>query len=189
MDAKVFWRLMVLLVFPFSTPAMAALITEGVDYVDGANPNIGIVDVGITTVGGSINGECAGPGLPFICTFGAGPGTDPVDRFTFDIAMGAAVTSIEIDLITGLTAPAGFTTELDFDGGILSGLAPGLYIPLIVSPLTDPITLAISGDESTLSGSYTLDWTVTIEAIAVPAPAPLVLMALAGALIGVRRRG
>ena len=193
MDAKEMWRLMALSLVLFATPTMAVSITEGVDYVDGGNPNIGVVDVGITTVSGSINGECAGPGLPFICTFGAGPGADPLDRFTFDVATGAAVTGIDFDLTNVVLAPVGFSMEIDIDGvATFSGLTPGIYSAVGLPLVTDPVTLSISGDESTLSGSFILDWTVTIEAVAVSAPAPLLLMTLAAGWIllpmGRRRR-
>jgi len=184
MLAKEMWRLIALSVVLFSTPTMAVSITEGLDYVDGANPNIGVVDVGITTVSGSINGECAGPGLPFICTFGAGPGADPLDRFTFDVAAGAAVIGIDFDLTNVVLAPAGFSMEIDIDGfATFSGLSPGVYSALGLPPLTDPVTLSIGGDESTLSGPFIVDWTVTIEAVAVSAPAPLLLMTFAAGWI------
>jgi len=167
-----------------SASANAALIVEGTDYADGPNPNIGAVGAGTTTISGNINGECAGPGLPFDCGFGAGPGADPVDRFTFDVAPGVAVTGIEFDILSGLTAPAGFTAEIDFDAAVFSDLAPGIYGISPVPPITDPVTLAIAGDQAALSGSYSLDWTVTVEAVAVPAPAPTVLLVLGTALIG-----
>ncbi len=184
MDTRKVWRLIAPSMVLLSAPAMAVSIVEGVDYVDGPNPNIGVVDVGVTTVSGSIAADCAGPGAPFICTSGA----DPLDHFTFDVAIGAEVIGIDFDLTDIPSAPAGFTMEIGADGlATFSGLSPGSY-SLGGPALTNPVTLSISGDESTLNGSYQVDWKVTIEAAAVSEPTPLLLLTFAAGLIGLQSR-
>ena len=173
-----------------AAPAAAVTITEGVDYVDGANPNVGTVDVGITTISGTISGDCTGAIAPFACTTGA----DPRDTFTFDLAVGAEIVGIEVDLVSGVSGPAGFTLELGVDDGggaaVFSNLLPGVYALVPLDPLVSAITLEIAGYDADAGGPFSVDWTATVEAIAVnvPTPLPLSLLACAAGLTMFRRR-
>lgn len=167
-----------------AAPAFAITVNEtdpGVGDFDTTNDlnavtsTIGVLDIGLNSVGGSIQSDCLFDGTDTICV----SGTDPTDAFLFELAPGSQLNSIVV--LTFGTGPLGFNPSTGlFRSGVIFendqvtfNTVNGLYGSFLPLTSAGEYIFGIGQGLSTNEGPANYEWSLVFNVgPATPVPLP-----------------
>lgn len=182
--------------FACALPVHALSITETDDYPgvtgfleDAAR--LGVLDAGLNTVAGHMDGGCFEYWGGIDCNPGE-YGIDTQDSFVIEVAEGHWIDSITVSLYI-MSGPEGLGVDFSADD---SNYFPVTYSPWLESGSTTPnlvlgpigpgeYSLSMYGQSANAAGPYSVDYTIQINvATASPVPVPAAVWLFGSGLVG-----
>lgn len=178
--------------------ANAITVTEVVDFNGGGGfppyvwgeSNIGLLDLGINTISGSMAGTC----VPGDCN-GASAG-DTQDSFLIEIAPGFKIDTV-FATTSNIIAPTGFSSSLSVYKDAFSNNVLSTHMPFNTSSTNLLLTeseaglysFSVYGQSAAEAGTFSLDYSLQVEVSAVPVPAAIWLFGSGFiGLVGIARK-